>query len=174
MLYSKNELARFEQAIGFLVSSINDHCVNEKPVILHSLRVGLKLMDEKQATEIIIAGFLHDLVEDSNVSVDEIKKKFGAPVAKLVDVNSFDKTITDYRQRWGKAIAKICAIGKPAMIIKIADNLDNLPYYWRILNSENRKKTFWKHQYTIAQFTPKMKNNKLFQAYIALFRTIYP
>ena len=169
MLYLKDELFKFEQAISFLVESIHKHCDNEKPVIFHSLRVGFKLIDEKQEPEIVLAGFLHDLVEDSNVSISEIEKKFGKQVAQLVDVNTFDKIITNYKKRWKKAIARILAEGKPAMMIKIADNLDNLPYYWQISDKDTKKNVLWKHKYTIAQFIPKMQHNQLFQEYIELF-----
>ena len=173
MPYSKNELEKFEQAISFLVESINDHCVNEKPLIIHSLRVGFKLIDEQQPLDVVTAGFLHDLVEDSNVSLDEIEKEFGKQVAQLVDVSTFDKAIIDYKKRWPKAIARIVKQGAPAMMIKIADNLDNLQYYWHILDPETKKKTLWKHQYTIEQFTPKMKDHKLFQSYTHLFHHLY-
>lgn len=55
-----------------------------EPYIQHPLEVAFALASFKFNTETYIAAILHDLVEDTNVSIDEIKKIFGEETAKLV------------------------------------------------------------------------------------------
>lgn len=72
-----------EKAIVFLAHAINTSGNNPKPVILHSILVGLSLAKLNYPTCIIQAGFLHDMIEDSSVSIKSIKEQFGNKVASL-------------------------------------------------------------------------------------------
>jgi len=47
----------FEKAIVMLVDCVKQGCNNDKPLILHSLRVGFKLWEIGQPNEVIVAGF---------------------------------------------------------------------------------------------------------------------
>lgn len=55
------------------------------PYIVHPLSVAIILADLELDKESIAAGILHDVVEDTFVSMDEIKKEFGEEIALLVD-----------------------------------------------------------------------------------------
>ena len=63
-----------EKAIIMMVDCIKRGCRNDKPLILHSLGVGFKLWEIGESKEVVIAGFLHDLLEDTNCKEEEIKK----------------------------------------------------------------------------------------------------
>lgn len=63
---------------------------NSKPVILHSIKTAFYLMEKGYDKNIIIGALLHDLIEDSNVNVFDIKKEFGLEIAEIVDAVSFD------------------------------------------------------------------------------------
>ena len=54
------------------------------PYIVHPLNVMTILINSGCSNEVITAGILHDVIEDSEVSIDEIKDQFGAKVAALV------------------------------------------------------------------------------------------
>ncbi|OQX50694.1 hypothetical protein B5M47_03440 [candidate division CPR3 bacterium 4484_211] len=109
-----------------------------KPVIFHSIRVGLYLYSRGYGKDIVIAGLLHDLLEDSNVTYQEIIQRFGAEVAELVQANSFDKNITDKEKRKNQTLAKCIKKGKSALIIKATDILDN-SYYYHLAKGQNLK-----------------------------------
>ncbi|MGN0670429.1 MAG: HD domain-containing protein, partial [Oscillospiraceae bacterium] len=53
--------------------------------ITHPLSVAMILMDYFMDTDTICAALLHDVVEDTDIDLDEIRKKFGDDVALLVD-----------------------------------------------------------------------------------------
>ncbi|MCR5799984.1 MAG: bifunctional (p)ppGpp synthetase/guanosine-3',5'-bis(diphosphate) 3'-pyrophosphohydrolase [Lachnospiraceae bacterium] len=56
-----------------------------EPYIIHPLYVAIILADLEMDKETIVAGLLHDVVEDTVMTIDEIKENFGDDVALLVD-----------------------------------------------------------------------------------------
>jgi len=114
-----------ERAIVFLVVAMEHSGNNPKPVILHSIRVAFLLGDQGCDPDIVIAGALHDLIEDSATTLNEIERSFGASVAQLVSANTFDKTIEDRIQRDMDMLERCQQAGKDALLIKAADILEN-------------------------------------------------
>lgn len=163
--YSPEIQNKIEQAIVFLINKITDRCYNKKPVILHSLRVGLKLMEQKKEPNIVIAGFLHDLLEDTDCEYVNIEDEYGAKVASLVLACSINKEIKGYRERWAKLVSNLKKEGKGAMIIKLIDQADNLPYYY-LINDENKKQeVIWKHKFFIDECSKELKEYQIFEEY---------
>jgi GTP pyrophosphokinase len=56
-----------------------------EPYITHCLAVAMILADLRMPLSVIIAGLLHDTVEDTALTLDEIRRNFGDEVARLVD-----------------------------------------------------------------------------------------
>ena len=56
-----------------------------EPYITHPVNVAVILIDYDCDTDSVIAALLHDTVEDTSVTLDDIKKQFGQDVAQLVD-----------------------------------------------------------------------------------------
>src|SRR5579864_3208030 len=62
-----------------------------EPYIEHPLEVALLLADMRIDADGIVAALLHDVVEDSDFTVDELRAQFGSAVASIVDgVTKFD------------------------------------------------------------------------------------
>lgn len=55
------------------------------PYIYHPLRVALNLAKDGYSSEMVIAGLLHDTIEDTKTTKDEIKKRFSPVIADIVD-----------------------------------------------------------------------------------------
>lgn len=87
-----------------------------KPYILHPLRVGAAGRNEGEQ----IVGFLHDVVEDTQVSLNEIRGLFGKVVAEAVDSVTKRKGET-YKQFVLRSNEN--AIGRQVKINDIKDNL---------------------------------------------------
>src|SRR5579872_3808619 len=65
-----------------------------EPYILHPIEVALLLADMRIDADGIVAALLHDVVEDTTYSLDELRDQFGASVANIVDgVTKFDTLI---------------------------------------------------------------------------------
>ena len=58
------------------------------PYIAHLISVAKILIEYDCAEEIIVAGLLHDTVEDTSVTLEDIRNSFGETVASLVDAAS--------------------------------------------------------------------------------------
>ncbi len=58
--------------------------VSEEPYIVHPVEVAKILAEYKADTHTIMAAFLHDVLEDTDVTAEELEEKFGSDVLKLV------------------------------------------------------------------------------------------
>jgi len=163
--YSPHIQKEFENAIVFLIQKIKERCYNEKPLILHSIKVGLKLMEQNEVKEIVIAGFLHDLLEDTDCKLKEIKSSFGERVAMLVAACTFDRNIKDYKERWQKLITNLKQVGRDALVIKLVDQKENLSYYMLISDGEKKKEVMWKHKFFIEECRNDLQKLSMFKNY---------
>lgn len=148
-----------EKAIKFLVASIEKSGHNPKPVVLHSIRVGLYLNKQRYNKNIVIAGIIHDLLEDSETSTEEIKERFGNKIADLVSANSFNEAIKDKKERYYESFTRCFSAGKDAMVIKAADILDNSHYYQLAEDRELYQWLLAKMKHFIDHSAEVLKNN---------------
>ena len=163
-----------EKAVLMLVDCVSQKCRNTKPVILHSLWVGFKLLELGQPKEVVIAGILHDLIEDTDCEIRQIKKEFGLKVAKLVLAltREYIEDYEDYKKQREIFITKIKKAGKRAMIIKLADVNDNLSYIPLIKNSQMLKDVLWKHELVMKEFKADIGGLDIFKEYCRKYRVI--
>jgi len=103
-----------------------------EPVINHPLSVALILAGQKLDSASIAAGLLHDVVEDSGVTLEELQKEFGLEIANLVDgvtkiggiklTGSSDEEFVENLRKMLLAMAKDLRV----ILIKLSDRLHNL------------------------------------------------
>jgi (p)ppGpp synthase/HD superfamily hydrolase len=93
------------------------------PFILHPLEVAVLLRNRGYEDEIVAAGLLHDAVEDTDATPEEIGARFGDRVGGLVDALSDDESIEDYRERKAALRAQVEAAGPEAAAIYAADKI---------------------------------------------------
>jgi (p)ppGpp synthase/HD superfamily hydrolase len=118
-----------EKAIVFLVDAFTSTGHNPKPVILHSIRTGLYLYHQNHSQDVVVAAILHDLIEDTEVTAEEIESEFGPEVRRLVAANSFNRAIPQRNERELDMLDRCKQNGKWALLIKAADMLDNSDYF---------------------------------------------
>jgi len=128
-----------EKAIQFLTTEYAKSGQNPKPVILHSLRVGFYLLELGYEKDIIIAGILHDLVEDSDVTESDISKRFNSDVTDWVMAVSFKSDIADPIEQYKEMYQRVCNSGRQAIIVKAADLHANSMYIHLVPSYEKQK-----------------------------------
>ena len=102
-----------------------------EPYITHPLHVAIYLCELNFDKETIAAALLHDLIEDTEISYNDIKKEFGEEVADIVDgVTKLDKIkYSTNEEAKADAIRKmVIAMSKDirVLILKLADRLHNI------------------------------------------------
>ena len=103
-----------------------------RPFILHPMEVAQILSTMTDDMEVIAAGILHDVVEDTDGTLDEIEKRFGERVAHLVDSESEDeypgedRSATWQRRKEGSLLTLRKSRDVGVKMLWLADKLSNL------------------------------------------------
>jgi (p)ppGpp synthase/HD superfamily hydrolase len=92
----------------------------------HPIAVAQLLAQDGQAPPIVIAGLLHDVLEDTDVTADELRVWFGPEVARLVEALTQDEAISDYGPRKAALRQSVLASGPDAATIALADKVAKL------------------------------------------------
>ncbi|MDC3089530.1 bifunctional (p)ppGpp synthetase/guanosine-3',5'-bis(diphosphate) 3'-pyrophosphohydrolase [bacterium] len=113
------------------------------PFITHPLEVAKILTSIKLDADSIVAGLLHDTLEDTNLNIDEINKNFGYEIVELVDgltkINKYSLKVKN--QKFGENYKKlILATTKDlrVILVKLADRLHNMRTI-NFIKDENKK-----------------------------------
>lgn len=92
----------------------------------HPVAVAELLAEHGHGEETVAAALLHDVVEDSETSVEEIEARFGQPVGELVAAMTDDESVEPYERRKREHRDRIEAAGGEAVAIYAADKLSNV------------------------------------------------
>ncbi|MBU5265469.1 HD domain-containing protein [Virgibacillus proomii] len=95
------------------------------PYITHPIRVAKILEEAGCSVEVICAGFLHDVVEDTCNTIKDIEAHFGEHIASIVQAHTEDKSLT-WQERKQHTISLVKSANKEIKQLIVADKLDNL------------------------------------------------
>ncbi|WP_308754538.1 bifunctional (p)ppGpp synthetase/guanosine-3',5'-bis(diphosphate) 3'-pyrophosphohydrolase [uncultured Anaerotruncus sp.] len=105
--------------------------VSGEPYISHPIAVSIILVDLGMDSECVEAALLHDVVEDTDITAEQVQKRFGAGVALLVEgVTKLGKiSFTSREEQQAENVRKMLlamAQDVRVIIIKLADRLHNM------------------------------------------------
>ncbi len=143
---SAKELALVKKALSFAESAHQGQKRKTgEDFIHHPLRVALEISKMHLGTNSIVAAILHDVVEDCNVDLKQIKSEFNKEVAYLVQALTKVNALTYKEEIREKENFRniILAMAKDirVVLIKLADRLDNMKTIWALPPSKQRKKS---------------------------------
>lgn len=96
------------------------------PYILHPLNVARILIECDAGDEIVIAAVLHDVVEDTPVTLEQVRAEFGNEVARMVQGMSEPNRKDTWENRKRDMLASMQYAPHDVLLIELADKLDNL------------------------------------------------
>lgn len=133
MYHPNTDISMIEKAYHFAADKHKDQKRKSgEPYIIHPLCVGLILADLELDKETITAGILHDVVEDTDTSVDDISREFSYEVALLVDGVTklgqldYDKDKVEVQAENLRKMFLAMAKDIRVILIKLADRLHNM------------------------------------------------
>src|SRR5262245_25690185 len=126
------------RAIEFAARAHSGHYrkVTPIPYLNHPLAVA-RIITEFGFDEepLAVAAVLHDTVEDSAATVNQLRNDFGCEIASLVDAVSVEKRCETWRARKARFLRYLDAAPVEVLVLSCADKLDNL----RSLRSDLRR-----------------------------------
>ena len=90
-------------------------------------------LDEEKANLAISCALLHDVIEDANITYDELYMKFGEKVANGVEALTKDKTLASKQEQMKDSIERLLTQPYEVQMVKLADRITNLgipPKHW--------------------------------------------
>lgn len=95
------------------------------PYIYHPMEVALIVSLMTKDEEVIAAAYLHDVLEDTCVTAEELKQRFGGRVCSLVEAETEDKNL-GWRERREATIRHLRKASTEVKMIALADKLSNI------------------------------------------------
>ena len=150
MEIAEKELKLFLKALSFAAQKHKDQRrkdVNASPYINHPISLANILCNEGHITdiEVICGALLHDTVEDTETSPEELESEFGKVIRNIVmDVSDDQSLPREERKR--QQVKKVAHVCEKAKLVRLADKISNLrdvnknpPHNWSL---ERRQKYF--------------------------------
>ena len=140
----KPELSLIEKAIRIIVTAhANQKRKNDgSPYVVHPLMVAIKLMKYNFSDEVIAAALVHDILEDTDISEQELRDNLGNGVVDLVKMVTNDNFLS-WEDKKNKYIETVRNGSEEAKAISIAGkihNAENFLFTYNQIGSEIWKK----------------------------------
>ncbi len=128
---SPEDEALIRKAYAFSENAHKDHTrYSGEPYFLHPAAVAKHLAQLGMDADTVVAGLLHDTVEDTGVSLDTIEQEFGTPVRFLVDgVTKLGKHKYQGAERHAESLRRLLVATSEdvrVLIIKLCDRYHNM------------------------------------------------
>ena len=106
---------------------------NGVPYLTHLTAVAMEVMhaceegdvELEKADFVVTVALLHDVLEDTEVTYDELYKEFSADVAEAVDALTKDKTLPK-KEQMADSINRLLTQGYDVQMVKLADRITNM------------------------------------------------
>ena len=137
-----NPMSKLQEAIDFATKAHGKQKrkYTGEPYISHPVAVMEMVREVPHTPEMLIAAVLHDTVEDTEVTLKDIKSRFGTKVAELVD------GLTDVATRKALDRVHLSKQGPEVQTIKLADLIHNTtsieffdPHFYKVYKEEKIK-----------------------------------
>ena len=158
------------------------------PYIVHPMEAVEIVATITKDQELLAAAALHDTIEDTDVTVEDIRREFGDRVAELVHAESdqFTEGVSEedsWHDRKQAAITRLAAAPHDAKIVALGDKLRNMRAIWRdyqtqgdalwsIFHVKDKASHEW-HYRGLAASLADLKDTFAYQEFIRLIDDVF-
>lgn len=158
------------------------------PYILHPVEVAAVAATLTDDEEILAAAALHDTVEDTQVTIEDIRREFGDRVAALVMSDTEDQhtelsRAESWQQRKEESLRLLENGSKDIKIMWMSDKLSNMRSFynmyreegngmWRHFNQQDKAKQKWYYA-TIADLLSEFRGTLAYDEYVTLLNKVF-
>ena len=179
-----------DRAILFAVQAHHDTERRGKgfPYIVHPMEAVEIVATITSDQELLAAAALHDTIEDTEVTVDDIRREFGDRIAELVHAESdqFTEGVSEedsWHDRKQAAIDRLAAASHDAKIVAMGDKLSNMRAIWRdyqvkgdalwsIFHAKDKASHEW-HYRRLAASLSELKDTFAYQEFVRLLDEVF-
>lgn len=152
------------------------------PYITHPMETAVIVSAFTNDPEIIAAALLHDVVEDTGVTGEELEAVFGRRVMELVILESEDKTKT-WQERKENTVRHLYKASTEEKLIALGDKLSNMrctardylilgDTIWQRFNERDKRKQAW-YYWQIAFALRELEEHFYYKEYVLLCRSVF-
>jgi len=181
---------RFDAALAFAVRAHaaiqQERKGTDFPYVAHPIRVAEILDRFELDDDLVIAGFLHDTIEDAGVTADEVFVEFGSSVAELVVAASEPDKSLPWKQRKQHTLDQLKRETRANVLALVAaDKLDNIRSLsdtlrqmgsektWSLFNAEERQQ-HWYYRSVVEILLSHDPDSRLFRTLDFETQTLFP
>ncbi len=116
------------EAIAFLLGAYDGVVSPTGKGVPHAQSVADLLRDGGYDADVQVVGFLHDVVEDTPRTVDDVRECFGEAIAEMVAELTEDDGIANYERRKSALREQLRLAGSPVLDVALADKIATLQH----------------------------------------------
>lgn len=159
------------------------------PYIVHPMEAVEIVSTITADQELLAAAALHDTIEDTDVTVEQLREAFGDRVAELVHAESdqFTEGVSEedsWHDRKQAAIDRLAAASHDAKIVALGDKLSNMRAIWRdyqtqgdklwnIFHVKDKASHAW-HYRGLAESLKELQDTFAYQEFVQLINEVFP
>lgn len=176
-----------------IIFAVNAHHNTERrgkgfPYIVHPMEAVEIVASITPDQELLAAAALHDTIEDTDVTIDDIRREFGERIANLVHAESdqFVDGVSEedsWHDRKQAAIDRLAAASHDAKIVAMGDKLSNMraiyrdymtkgDELWKIFHAKDKASHEW-HYRGLAASLSELSETFAYQEFIALIERVF-
>ena len=162
---------------------------DKTPYILHPLEAAVIVGTMTDDSEVISAAVLHDVVEDTDITIEEIEKHFGPRVRLLVEAETEDKRAdlppeSTWRIRKEESLVELANCGdRDVLMLWLGDKLSNMRSFyrawkvdgdsiWQTFNQKDPVQQKWYYT-SIAELTSSLSDTSAWIEYNELVKIVF-
>ena len=181
------ETTFFDKAVKFAVEA---HQGTERrgkgyPYIVHPMEAAAIVATISNDQELLAAAILHDTVEDTGVTIEQIREQFGDRVAELVqhETAPLDENMT-WREKKTVQVHQLVSAPYDSKVVALGDKLSNMygiaidyrrvgDEVWKLFHAPNGKSDVEWYYRSLGEALSELSDTLAYQKFVALLEEVF-